>query len=88
MAKKVIEGYLAKQVIKRDGGSKRDETLIGVGFSDWDARELIERHCEYYTEQPFEYEMSHIQNGIAFTQKSKDVVIMYTYEKVDVISEN
>ena len=85
MAKKVIDGYLAKQIFKSDG--KREETLLGVAFSEYDARDIIEDNCKYYSECPFEYSVSKIDNGIAFTKNRGNEVIMYTIEQVCVISD-
>ena len=89
MAKNVIEGLLVKQIIKKgkqNSEEERKEEIIGVGMSEWDAKQLMEKASEYYTEQPFEYETTHIHNGIAFMRKDKIGVIMFTYEPCEIIA--
>lgn len=85
MAKKVIEGYVVKQIIK--SGEKKTEEIIGIEMSEYNARELILDRSEYYSTDPFRYESSNIHNGIAFTKVKSSDVIFYTYDKCEVIME-
>ena len=85
MAKKVIEGYVVKQIIK--SGEKRTEEIIGIVTSEYGAKELITDQAEYYSTDPFRYESSNIHNGIAFTKVKSSDVIFYTYDKCEVIME-
>ena len=86
MAKKVIEGYIVKQKINKND-EKKTEEIIGMAVNEYAAQELITSNCEYYSCDPFRYESTKVHNGIAFTRIDRNDIIMFTYEKCEVIIE-
>ena len=88
MIKKVVDGFLVKQIIithDSEKNDKRTEEIIGVETTEWAARSRIERESEYYTESPFDYGHSVIKNGIAFVRIGKDEQVHFVYEKCIII---
>ena len=87
---KVVEGYLVKSKYRK-GDNDYDEKEIGVAFSEYDARDIMDRDATYYNESPFDYSryvMSDVGETwtVVFKNKSGDETIYYKIEKCLVIS--
>ena len=89
MIKKVIDGFLVKQIVITHDSEKNEkvrEEILGVETSEWEAKSRIERDSEYYSSSPFEYGHSIIKNGIAFVRQGKDEQVHFYYEKCIIIT--
>ena len=81
---KVVEGYLVQSKYEKDG-KKHEPRCEGVAFTEYDARDIIEREAVYYNESMHMYGRTIMENGVAYLSKDKNEMIMYTIEKCLVI---